>query len=68
MKQTTLTPAEAAECLDLLDQLAAYALDGWIESGSLSEAEAKAWSERLDAARLKLGGAGSFKDTRHLRG
>lgn len=66
-KIITLNSKESAECLNLLDQLAAYALDGWIESGNLTTSEIKAWSESLDSIRNKLGGRGSFKDSRHLR-
>lgn len=67
----TLNEKEAAECLRLLDSLAAYALDGWIENNQEDEEipeEFKEWAESLDRIRHKVGGKGSWQDDRHLRG
>ena len=44
----TLTPAQRAEILDLLTQLAEYALEGWEDVGI---EEAPEWRKRLEAAK-----------------
>ena len=44
----TLTPAQRAEILDLLTQLAEYALEGWEDVGI---EEAPNWRKRLEAAK-----------------
>lgn len=66
----SLTKDEAAECLMLLDDLAAYALDGWVENGDMDAESEQIWSERLDTIRHKVGGKGSWNDdnNRRLRG
>ena len=69
----TLNEKEAAECLRLLDNLAAYALDGWIENNQKDDSEEipedfKEWATMLDRIRHKVGGKGSWRDDRHLRG
>lgn len=69
-KAVTLTKDEAKECLLLLDDLAAYALDGWFENGDMDADSQAIWSERLDTIRHKVGGKGSWNDdsNRNLRG
>ena len=68
-----LNEKEAAECLRLLDNLAAYALDGWIENNQEEDSEEipeefKEWAAMLDRIRHKVGGKGSWRDDRRFRG
>jgi hypothetical protein len=67
----TLDKQDAADCLRLLDDLAAYALDGWVENGDFAEnqpEEYKQIAEALDRIRHKCGGIGCWTDARAKRG
>ena len=50
----TLTPAEAAQHLNLIEQVAGYALEGWADT--LDADEYKGWVDQYDAACKRLGG------------
>lgn len=67
----TLDRRDAVDCLRLLDDLAAYALDGWVENGCFDEEQPEEYKqivEALDRIRQKCGGIGSWTDARDKRG
>jgi len=52
----TLSQAEAADHLDIIEQVAGYALEGWADA--LDRPEFDCWAKRYDDARQRLGGTG----------
>jgi len=70
----TLDKQDAKDCLTLLDDLASYALDGWVENHEDFDddrpgvpADLKDTADMLDRIRHKVGGTGSWIDDRRLR-
>jgi hypothetical protein len=53
----TLTAAEAADHLDIIEQVAGYALEGWADA--LDRPDFDVWAKRYDDARHRLGATGS---------
>lgn len=53
----TLSKAEAADHLDIIEQVAGYALEGWADA--LEREEFDCWAKRYDDARQRLGGTGT---------
>lgn len=53
----TLSKAEAADHLDIIEQVAGYALEGWADA--LDRMEFECWAKRYDDARHRLGGTGT---------
>ena len=53
----TLTRAEAADHLKIIEQVAGYALEGWADA--LDRPDFDVWAKRYDDARHRLGATGS---------